>query len=85
MPDTDPLFITIAERFSEYLIETLQNKLVSNLGVPDETTIDEIIDCPICLESTNKVSSLPCNHKFHYTCLKEWFKVNRNCPICRKN
>jgi hypothetical protein len=50
--------------------------------------------CSICQEeflTDEKVLKSPCNHVFHYVCLKNWFlpeesdKVNNNCPECRLN
>lgn len=42
--------------------------------------------CPICLESCNGATRLPCGHEFHWQCLAELYKlVNcNNCLICRK-
>ena len=31
----------------------------------------------------NKISNLSCGHKFHYNCIKKWFKQNPSCPLCR--
>lgn len=44
-------------------------------------------ECSICLE---KISSYhlyvtKCNHTFHENCIKEAYKVNKNCPLCRSN
>ena len=43
------------------------------------------VDCSICFENndSNFVVFTKCNHYFHYACLKEWFKVHTNCPLCR--
>ena len=44
---------------------------------------DEI--CVICLENLRDNTTMKnCNHFFHLSCLKNWHKTNRNCPICRK-
>ena len=40
--------------------------------------------CPICLVNNNNWI-LPCKHKFHKSCIKSWFDINSNCPLCRKN
>eukprot|EP01080_Neovahlkampfia_damariscottae_P012752 gene12752-7028_t len=49
------------------------------------TKIEDEFKCPICQEllihSTTIVS---CSHTFCLDCLKEWFKSNKNCPVCRK-
>ena len=43
--------------------------------------------CPICLsefEVGQEVILLPqCTHRFHHSCIIEWLKTNRTCPICR--
>ena len=44
--------------------------------------------CTICLVSLENyldipISKLKCNHIFHQKCIKEWYKNNKNCPICR--
>jgi len=49
----------------------------------------EIPDCSICLEkmdinsTTEKVTELKCKHSFHKQCVKDWFQVINNCPLCR--
>lgn len=41
--------------------------------------------CSICLEQLNdNITLRKCNHLFHISCLKNWHKINRNCPVCRK-
>jgi hypothetical protein len=43
-------------------------------------------ECSICLEnlsSSRLVSSMSCQHEFHYNCLIEWFSVKPSCPLCR--
>ncbi|CAE8627058.1 unnamed protein product, partial [Polarella glacialis] len=46
--------------------------------------------CPICLEDFADgddtqilVKTKPCQHYFHTSCIKDWLKVNRDCPLCR--
>lgn len=24
-----------------------------------------------------------CRHKFHYSCIQQWLRINRTCPLCR--
>ena len=46
--------------------------------------------CSICLEEfkkKSKVSKTPCNHVFHYKCIKDWLYKNAKnpkCPNCNK-
>jgi hypothetical protein len=69
--------------------KTLKKPFFSTLSkyviVPDDNDSDE--ECTICLDSlnnNNKVSTLKCGHKFHNCCIKNWMKIKKTCPICRK-
>jgi hypothetical protein len=58
-----------------------------------EMTIDDINklpqekqDCVICMckyEKGEKAIIVPCTHIFHTTCIKDWFKTQNSCPICK--
>lgn len=42
--------------------------------------------CVICLDGfsdDNDTRLLKCKHFFHLTCLDEWLKKKRECPVCR--
>ena len=42
--------------------------------------------CNICLSEFNKndkVKILNCGHIYHTSCIKEWFKRKKICPICQ--
>ena len=42
--------------------------------------------CDVCqmeYESRDQTITLPCRHLFHAACIKQWFKENRTCPVCR--
>lgn len=44
--------------------------------------------CSICLNEIDledKWTLLPCNHRYHTECIREWFKVNKTCCLCNKN
>tara|TARA_B100000900_G_scaffold404791_1_gene413602 strand:- start:697 stop:1185 length:489 start_codon:yes stop_codon:yes gene_type:complete len=45
--------------------------------------------CTICLQKINlispkKISSCPCGHDFHHSCIKKWVISNNTCPVCRE-
>ena len=45
-------------------------------------------ECCICLEPLNSKKNIylnTCKHEIHVHCIKEWFKVNVDCPLCRSN
>ncbi len=35
-------------------------------------------------KAKEKMVKTPCNHKFHFVCLKMWFKAKEVCPYCRR-
>eukprot|EP00474_Spongospora_subterranea_P009197 CRZ09655.1 hypothetical protein [Spongospora subterranea] len=43
--------------------------------------------CTICHEplQTGQTKKLPCSHFFHLSCLRQWMKYRRTCPICRSD
>ena len=41
--------------------------------------------CAICLDPlSTDVGALPCQHKFHIGCVREWLVRRATCPECRK-
>ena len=44
-------------------------------------------DCSICLESYvpgDQLICLPCEHRFHASCLHPWVRICGDCPCCRR-
>ena len=42
-------------------------------------------DCSICLNKLEKNSFfLPCNHEFHFDCIKAWINIKPICPLCSR-
>lgn len=42
--------------------------------------------CSVCFQNFKVGDDIPlmnCKHMFHLNCLREWFKYQRNCPMCR--
>lgn len=43
-------------------------------------------ECIICMSSfqiNEKVKIMPCTHFFHTDCIRQWFRENDSCPICK--
>ncbi len=56
-----------------------------------DAAAEDAKECCICLDSLDsacfpdEVTCLvPCQHKFHSGCIRDWFKEKRDCPLCRK-
>jgi hypothetical protein len=44
-------------------------------------------DCRVCLgeyQTDERVGVLNCGHCFHSSCIKQWLKNSKTCPLCRK-
>jgi hypothetical protein len=66
---------------------SIEVDLFSHTSANDEIQNEEEI-CPICYEILyEKISHtiMECEHKFHSSCLIEWFRTSNNtsCPYCR--
>ena len=67
----------------------LQNDL--NWKIYNETMINNREECSICLDKfidkKSRVSLTPCNHIFHFSCLKEYILKSNDifCPNCKFN
>ncbi|KAJ9160053.1 hypothetical protein P3X46_025489 [Hevea brasiliensis] len=47
---------------------------------------DSTGSCAICMEKLVigcQVTSIPCSHKFHKTCIGSWLRRSHMCPLCR--
>ena len=56
------------------------------------TSINDCISCTICIDDfeigKSQISITPCNHIFHYECIKKWIEdnvLNPQCPNCKYN
>mmetsp|Transcript_132646 Transcript_132646/g.383500 ORF Transcript_132646/g.383500 Transcript_132646/m.383500 type:complete len:332 (+) Transcript_132646:129-1124(+) len=57
---------------------------------PGSAELAGLDSCPICIadfsEKDNPAVKLKtCGHIFHKSCLKNWLKVARTCPLCRED
>ncbi|XP_063792802.1 E3 ubiquitin-protein ligase ZSWIM2 [Pseudophryne corroboree] len=52
------------------------------------TAVDDATQsCVICLmqyQDGERVSVLPCSHKYHPRCISQWVATNSSCPVCRR-
>jgi len=58
----------------------------SKLINDSKKNLDEIKNCPICLEILdNDLIVTPCQHEFHQNCLNSWINESNHsdCPLCR--
>ncbi|XP_063793391.1 RING finger protein 11-like [Pseudophryne corroboree] len=57
-------------------------------GFPMTITAEEATQsCVICLmeyEEGERVIVLPCSHRYHPSCISQWFETNLSCPVCRR-
>ena len=52
-----------------------------------ETDDQDEDQCSICIseyENGEAVLTLPCNHKFHASCIKQWLEQSVKCPLCNR-
>ena len=79
------LAANLHEYYSNKRITPIRKPLIlNNKEVKDNELLKE--GCVICLEKyqkKEKVITLRCNHMFHQTCIEEWFKNGKSCPLCR--
>lgn len=54
--------------------------------IENEVKIEDKEECSICYndEKENEVI-LCCGHSFCEECIKSWEKINKTCPLCRKD
>lgn len=53
-----------------------------------QAQVDKQAECNICLcefELNETVTTLPCQHHFHDSCIKNWLKLHSTCCTCRKS
>ena len=65
--------------------EQIQNLPLEKYLIP-LNGIDEPETCSICIDEFKQeqnLRKLPCNHRFHITCIDEWLKISNVCPNCK--
>jgi len=87
-----PLLILVAiEKYMQRSrrVPAMQNIIADLPVIEYSTELPGNSECAICLvdyEVGEKIIQLGCNvmHHFHEGCLKDWLKINGQCPVCRK-
>ncbi len=76
----------------ENLVQPVPDRLFNLLPVSKFTQgnkdnfSEENKSCTICMcqyELTEEFMILPCLHRFHSECIKEWFSRKNTCPNCK--
>lgn len=68
--------------------ETAINSLPITRMTKDMMGGDGKAECSICIdpvELDTEVTVLPCNHWFHFDCIKAWLGQHNTCPHCRRS
>ena len=72
------------------------NQSIQDVQIEDGDVVDVVVSneeedgdgkCAICLNDikmSEKRGALPCNHIFHIKCIMTWSKIDRSCPLCKK-
>lgn len=82
----------LAERIGEAKGSGLKKRDLKSLKTAkfDSKSVedDEHTDCRICITDYvdgEKVTTLPCGHRYHKECIETWLMKKAECPICRKS
>ncbi|KAF3322478.1 E3 ubiquitin ligase BIG BROTHER-related-like isoform X1 [Carex littledalei] len=76
---------TESRGLSDDLIERLPKSTYKSGGIfSRKEKHEECVICCMKYESKEKLITLPCNHKYHKSCVTKWLKINKTCPVCSK-
>ena len=68
--------------------ETIANSTETNMfeGTKEgeETPTCTSTVCMSEFEAGEEVRRLPCGHEYHLACVDQWLKINKACPMCKK-
>lgn len=68
--------------------ESVINSLPRKKVTPEMIGTDGKAECSICMEAAEvdtEVTVLPCDHWFHFDCIKVWLSQHNTCPHCRRS
>lgn len=60
------------------------SKYRSGLFSRNKKKEENCVVCQMNFNSGDRLITLPCSHRYHKTCITDWLKLKRNCPICQK-
>ncbi|XP_072986943.1 E3 ubiquitin ligase BIG BROTHER-related-like isoform X3 [Typha latifolia] len=72
---------TQSRGLSEELIQLLPSTTYRT-GLFSKKEKTECVICRMVLKNRDKLITLPCQHQYHKTCITEWLKISKACPIC---
>ncbi|XP_045210158.2 E3 ubiquitin-protein ligase TRAIP-like [Mercenaria mercenaria] len=50
----------------------------------NDSMVEQMLTCPICMHDMSGVSITHCGHRFCTPCILQWLEQHPNCPACRK-
>ena len=84
------LYLCIAENNNRSDERERREELIDVILGSNILTIEDDLQhirCSICLkdiEVGDTYTSLRCDHMFHTDCIRTWFCIKTNCPLCRE-
>lgn len=78
-------YTTDDDRIKDKIKKLVREIIEKNISF--EWTLEEKIQCPICLDDMNVGDierKILCGHIFHKACILSWFQIKFSCPMCRQ-
>ncbi|KAG9293689.1 hypothetical protein G9A89_019026 [Geosiphon pyriformis] len=60
-----------------------KNQVIESLQA-ETKQLNPGLTCVVCVEYMTNPCTISCGHTFCYECLRDWTKIRRECPTCRK-
>jgi E3 ubiquitin-protein ligase BIG BROTHER-like protein len=49
-----------------------------------KTEVEECVICCMTFDNGERLTKLPCKHKYHPKCITRWLKLKKRCPVCQE-